>query len=744
MTLLYIDLETRAAVDLPKRGSYVYWEDPHADVLVACYAFGDGPVHTWVRCDPVPPAIRAHVEAGGLVSGWNVFGFERLAFNAVLGPRYGWPVPKIDQYTDTMHMAAAMALPQALGKAADALGLPIRKDREGTRLINRFSKPRRPRKGEDPGAVLWNEPGDFREDFERFLLYCKTDVEVERAIRKRLVPLSDSEQKLAILNARINERGVRIDTASARSAINLAEKAKRALDREMRLVTGGYVTACSQPGKLVQWVQDQGVAMDSAAKAEVEAVLERPDLPSNVRRALDIRLEAAKTSVSKLNAMLARASKDGRVRGSYVYHGASTGRTQSTGVNLANLPRSRPAYEDVRQDVLFDLFKLEDPAVLPALYGDDLGRPLHLVSDAIRGFIWAAPGHEFVQADYSGIEGAVIAWLAGESWKLKALHEIKADPSLPDLYRRTAAQIMGMTTDEIHRKHPYRQSIGKTSELALGFGGSVAALHSMAVLYNVDLGQVYDPVWSVTDEEMREKAVRRYEGQKKRGLMKTDVLPEKTWLACWLVVQMWRGNNPAIQQMWRDLTAAVREAVQNPGRVTEAGRVKYRVAKGFLWALLPSGRCLAYGAPRTKDQVWAKVLLPDGDWSDAEVMDRDRAEALERTGRVQIEGGTSPAVTALGVDGKTKQWRRFVLSPPIIAENNTQATARDLLVNGMWKAEAAGYPIVATVYDEILAEVPRGFGDLAEFERLICELPDWAEGLPLTAGGWVGKRYRKD
>src|SRR5690606_3532098 len=255
----------------------------------------------------------------------------------------------------------------------DALGLPIRKDREGTRLINRFSKPRRPRKDEDPGALLWNEPGDFREDFERFVDYCRNDVEVERAIRKRLVPLSDSEQKLAILNARINERGVRIDTASARSAIKLAEKAKRALDREMRLVTGGYVTACSQPGKLVQWVQDQGVAMDSAAKAEVEAVLERPDLPDNVRRALGIRLEAAKTSVAKLNAMLARASRDGRVRGSYVYHGASTGRTQSTGVNLANLPRSRPAYEGVRQDVLFDLLKLEDPAVLPALYGDDLG-----------------------------------------------------------------------------------------------------------------------------------------------------------------------------------------------------------------------------------------------------------------------------------------------------------------------------------------------------------------------------------
>lgn len=744
MTLLYIDLESRASVDLPKRGSHVYWEDPHADVLVACFAFDDGPVHTWVRGDPAPPDIRAHVEAGGLVSGWNVFNFERLAFNAVLGPRYGWPVPKIEQYTDTMHMAAAMALPQALGKAADALGLPIRKDREGTRLINRFSKPRRTRKDEDPGAVLWNEPGDFREDFERFVDYCQKDVEVERAIRKRLVPLSDSEQKLAILNARINERGLKVDVRSARSAIKLAEKAKAHLDREMRLATGGYVTACSQPGKLVAWVQDQGVAMDSAAKAEVEAVLERPDLPDNVRRALGIRLEAAKTSVSKLNAMLARANKDGRVRGSYIYHGASTGRFQAAGVNMNNLPRSRPAYGGVRQDVVFEAIRHEDPEVLRFLFGDDLGRPLHLLSDAIRGFIWAAPGHEFVQADYSGIESAVIAWLAGEESVLRTLRDILKDPTLPDIYMRAAADILNIPLSEMTKGHWARQAVGKISVLALGFGGGVSAFEAMARGYGVDLDGLYGPVWGQASEEYRERAVRRYENEKKRGKSKTDVLSREAWIACEIIKLGWRAANPAIAQSWRDLETAAREAVANPGIVTEAAKCRYTVRLGFLWCQLPSGRCLAYGSPRLKDQVWAKVLLEDGSWSEAEVMDRDEAERLELKGKVKIEGTTSAKVTALSVDSATKKWRRFGLYGGLAAENVTQATARDLLVNGMWKAEAAGYPIVATVYDEILAEVPRGFGDLVDFERLICELPDWAEGLPLTAGGWRGKRYRKD
>lgn len=1060
MTLLYIDLESRATVDLPKRGSHVYWADPHADVLMACYAFDDGPVHSWTRGEPAPPEVVEHIRSGGMISGWNVFGFERLAFNAVLGPRYGWPVPAREQYTDTMHMAAAMALPRSLEKAAEALGLPVQKDREGKRLINKFSKPRRARKGEDPDAIHWNAPEDHREDFERFVEYCRQDVEVERAARKRMVPLSESEQRLAVLDSKINDRGLRIDVRSARAAINLAEKAKKHLDREMRLATGGYVTACSQPGKLVAWADDQGVAMESAAKADIEALLERDDLPENVRRALDLRLEAAKTSVSKLNAMLARANDDGRVRGSYIYHAASTGRFQSTGVNMANLPRPRGAFEGLRQDVVFDAIRSEDPAVLQYLYGPELGRPLHLLSDAIRGFIWAAPGHELVQADYSGIEGAVIAWLAQEDWKLAAMHEIIADPKLPDMYRRTAASILNLPVETVTKKHWARQAVGKVSELACiaegelvlteiglipiqnvptyvrvwdgvewvthdgpvfrgfrkvieydgltatpdhvvftrdgeqttfgacadeqiplaktgsggeavrvggcdkpgsrldrpvrqtaevsasplyrlwgrevdrhgelaegqdegvpgllataarsevagpagyggegslresegsrlptlrrerdrisiplcscgrcvsfgerqrptrlgvrpdrqqrslragerplrpateepaesqdhvlcshcrvvcsgerrlpsvpppapkgavcgphakqvpvpryersgncralaqtvvqterpvwdllnagprnrftvsgrlvhncGYAGGVSAFYAMARGYNVDLDALYPNVWEQAEEEHRERATRRYENELKRGKSKTDVLSREAWIACEIIKLGWRAANPAIAQSWRALETAAREAVANPGTVTEAARCRYVTRLGFLWCQLPSGRCLAYGSPRLKDQVWAKVRLEDGAWSDAEVMERESAEALERKGRVKIEGTTSAKVTALSVDSVTKKWRRFALYGGLAAENVTQAVARDLLVNGMWKAEEAGYPIVGTVYDEIITEVPRGFGDLGAFERLICELPDWAEGLPLTAGGWRGKRYRKD
>jgi DNA polymerase len=708
---------------------------------MCAYRIDDGPLKLWTFDQEKPDDLCSAIQSGATIVAFNAQ-FETLAFD-LLAERRGWPKPNYSQYRDTMAAAAAMALPRSLEKLAEALDLPVQKDKEGTRLIRKFSMPRRPRKGEDPNGTYWNEPRDHPDDWVLFGRYCMRDVETEEAAEKRIVPLSADEHETWLIDQRINRRGVRIDCATAVAAIRLADKAKALLNREMRLVTDGYVPSTTQPGKLVEWVQNQGVVMNTAQKAEIEALLDIDDIPPNVRRAIEIRQEAAKTSVSKLQAMLNRASSDGRVRGAFTYHVASTGRWASTGVNLANLPRPRKSFEGVDPATLFDAIRSEDPDVLRLLYGDDLGRPLHLISDAIRGFIWSAPGYDLVQADYSGIEGAVIAWSSGEDWKVQAMHEIIADPSLPDLYRRTAADIMNMTTDEIHKKHPLRQSVGKVSELALGFGGGVSAFYSMSQGYGVKLDPLFEPVWRSAPEERREKAVKRYEACLKRGKEQTDNLSREAWLACELIKVGWRATNPAIAKGWQLREQAVREAIQNPGTVTRALQCSYVVSRGFLWCKLPSGRCLAYGSPRLRDQVWAEIKLNDG-WSDAEVMDREAAEKAALKGGVRIKGATSPSISALGVDSQTKQWRRSHLYGGLLAENDTQAIARDLLVNGIRKAEAAGYPVIAHVYDEIICEVPRGWGDLAAFERLICELPSWAAGLPLTAGGFRAKRYRKD
>ncbi|WP_158526641.1 DNA polymerase [Phaeobacter inhibens] len=591
---------------------------------------------------------------------------------------------------------------------------------------------------------MFTEPEDDPEDFEKFHVYCDGDVETEAEADERMVPLSDYEQSVYVMSERINDRGIRIDVETARAALRIAEKAKLQLDAQMKAVTGGAVRKCSEVAKLTKWANDQGVAVASLAKADLDDVLAYPDLPSHVRDALETRQEAAKTSTSKIKAMLDRASKDGRVRGTFLYCGAGTGRWTSMGVNFANMPRPRKTYEPLRQDLVFEAIRTGDPDYLRFMYGPDLGRPLHLLSDAIRGFIMAAPGHDLIQADYSGIEGAVVAWLAGERWKLDEMHKIIVDPSIPDLYRQTAAGILSLPLEEVTKSHWARQAVGKPAELGLGFQGGVNAFYTFARVYGVDLDSIAPPVIANASDDDIVKARKRYEANYKRNQARARELPRDTWVACELIKNGWRAQNSAIAQSWKDLETAGREAVENPGHVAEAARVKYVVRFGFLWALLPSGRCLAYGAPRLKEQVWAKVKLEDGTWSDAEVMDRSEAERGERKGVIQIDGRTSDKVTVMSVDSTTKKWRRQGMYGGLYCENNTQAVARDLLVNGMFKAEGAGYPIIAHVYDEIIAEVPRGFGDLGAFEKLICELPDWAEGMPLTAGGWRGKRYRKD
>jgi DNA polymerase bacteriophage-type len=744
MTEIRIDFETRSDVDLKKRGAGPYFESPHWKALMACWSFDGGPIRDWTADQPLPAELReALADPAVTIRAWNA-SFERQCFEQQHA-RLGWPLPAIGRYRCTAAEAAAMALPRSLDGVGEALGLPIQKDKEGSRLIRKFSMPRKPKKDE-PEGLWWNEPEDHPEDFEKFIAYCRQDVATEAEAAKRIVRLSDYEQAVYTLDQVINSRGIRIDIASAHAAIELAEKAKVRLDAEMREATGGYVRKCSEPGRLLEWVQAQGIELGSAAKAEITDLLSAPDVPDHVRRALEIRQEAAKTSVAKLQAMVARASADGRVRGSFVFCGASTGRWASTGVNFANMPRPRRVFDDAHVDpaVLFDAFRTRDPDHLQFLYGPNLGRPLHLVSDAIRGFVWAAPGHELIQADYTGIEGVVIAWSSGEDWKVQALREINEDPSLPDMYRRTAAQIMNTTTEVITKKHPLRQSVGKVSELALGFGGGPSAFYSMSKNYGVALDPLYAPVWETASEEKREMAVKRYESCLKRGISSTKDISREAWLACEMIKVGWREANPAIADGWRLREDGMRAAVRAPGTTIDVLKFRYKVAHGFLWARLPSGRCLAYGSPRLKDQVWAKVLLDDGTWSDSEVMDRDTAEKLALLGKAKIERPAPQKVTALGVNAVTKKWERFALYGGLIAENDTQATARELLVNGMLKAEAAGYPIIAHVYDEIIGEVPRGYGDLAEFERMICDLPEWAAGIPLKASGWRGKRYRKD
>ena len=337
------------------------------------------------------------------------------------------------------------------------------------------------------------------------------------------------------------------------------------------------------------------------------------------------------------------------------------------------------------------------------------GSPMSAVSDMLRSCIVASPGHRLLAADYSSIEGRVTAWLAGETWKLEAFRA-NDEGRGAGMYEINAAGIFNVPVERVDKG---QRQVGKASELALGFGGGVLAYYSMANIYGIDMAPVYPILRETTAPEVVEAAAERYEECLERGDTGTDVLTREAWIASEITKVLWRAKHPATVALWRGLEAAAFDAVQSPGAIATYGPVSYLVARGFLWCRLPSSRCLAYGMPKIQER--------ETPW-----------------------GSRKEAITALGVNSVTKRWERFALYGGLATENVVQAVARDLMAHGMLTAEAAGYPLIMTVHDEAVADVPNDFGTLAEFETLLCDQPSWAAGLPVVASGWEAKSYRKD
>lgn len=541
---LHLDLETRSTVDLRKTGLFPYWEHEDTDLWGAAYCVDDGPVLRWFPGDPVPSEITAAVDNGWLVFGHNV-GFEYAGWVYRLGPKYGWPVPDRKQLRCTAAMAAAMALPRDLGRAAQAMGLDENKDQAGRRLMLQMAKPRRMESGR---PVWWDTP----DRIERLMAYCEQDVRTERALTKRLRALPDSELAVFQLDLAMNWRGVKIDLPSVKRADRLVKMALDRLDAEMARRTQGRVEKASQTARLLEWLREHGVETDSVDKNSVRSAIElAPD--ETTRRVLELRQEAAKSSTAKLEAMRLRTCADGRTRETLLYHGASTGRWSGKGIQVQNFPRPRKEMTAADIDTVFDgLPAMADPSWLELW-----GPPLTVISDCLRGFVTAEAGHELIRADYSNIEGRVLAWLAGEEWKLDAFRDYDAGTG-PDLYKLAYARSFGVAVDEVDGA---QRQVGKVMELALGYAGGVGAFQSMAALYGI----------VVSDERADELKV------------------------------AWRTAHPATTAFWYALDDAAMAAVRNPGRRFEAGKISFVRAGNVLWSRLPSGRLLAYIDARIED-----------------------------------------------------------------------------------------------------------------------------------------------
>lgn len=325
------DFETFSQIDLKKSGLHNYATDPSTGAH--CLSYGPDPehIHTWVEGEPFPADLRVHIESGGIITAWNA-AFELAIWNLCCVPRYGWPPLPITQVRCSMVRAYAMALPGALEDAAPALGVDQRKDAAGHRIMLQLSKPKK-------DGTMWRRDAESLDKFLSLYSYNKQDVRTELACLDRLMELSPSETLLWELDYKINNRGVLCDLASVDKAIAIIQSEQKRLNAEMLKVTGSVVGSCNEVQMLVKWIASRGVEVPGAAKADVLDALDG-ELPDDVRAALSLRQEAAKSSTAKLIAMREKASADGRLRNMHQFHAASTGRWAGRGIQPHNLPKS--------------------------------------------------------------------------------------------------------------------------------------------------------------------------------------------------------------------------------------------------------------------------------------------------------------------------------------------------------------------------------------------------------------------
>ncbi len=658
---LTIDFETRSEAPIKKTGAWAYAEHPSTEVMCLAAKRDDAPPVIWIpetflRLLPADHGlpvvgegeVRSLIAAADIIEAHNA-GFERAIYTFQM-PAEDWPAIPARKWRCSAAKAAAYALPRSLEGAGAALGLPITKDAEGHRIMLKLCKPRKPTKH---NPAVWHEsPKELMILFN----YCLRDVEAEHCLSNALRELSRAEQKLWFLDQEINERGVAADIDAAEAALALIEKHQAALEAELRRITAGGVVSGKQVAAMLAWVNGHGADLPDLTAETIRNALANPNgLPADTRRVLEIRRALALSSPAKYQAIIDRANSDHCLRGLLIYHGASTGRWTGSGVQPHNLPRG--AFHDT--DGCIELIKQGDLPTIELLYGD----PMTALSACIRPMLCAAPGCELMAADFSSIEGRVLAWLADEKWVLNAYRDGR------DMYVVNAARTLGLPEEEITKEQ--RQHYGKPGELACGYQGGANAVRAFGA--GKDL----------TDEEIMEKIV----------------LP-------------WRNARPNITQFWQDMERCVIRAVKTGETVYYRHLLKWAVRGRFLYCRLPSGRLLAYYKPclRKREMPWGKAKRQ---------------------------------ISYTGVDTYTKKWTRQYTYGGKLTENLVQAVARDLLAEAMLRLDDAGFPIVLSIHDEIVCETAEGFWSLEEFENLMVQTPEWAEGLPIAASGWRGPRYRK-
>jgi len=532
---LGIDIETYSSVDLTKCGVYAYTTAPDFEILLCAYASDDAPVQIvdLASGEKLPSDIvKALTDESVIKTAFNA-NFERTCLS-----KYFKQELSATSWRCTAVQAAMLGLPLYLAGVAKVLKLGEQKMSEGKALIRYFSIPCKATHVND--GRTRNLPSHAPDKWTVFKDYCKRDVEVEQAIRKKLekYPIPDSEQRLWILDQQINDRGISIDTGLVNNAISCDKQYKVNIFVEARELTG--LNNPNSVAQLKEWLLDNGIEIESLSKKAVAEMASNTD--GEIQRLLQLRQEMAKTSIKKYDAIIRAICPDYRVRGLVQFYGANrTGRWSGRLVQVQNLPQNH--LKDL--ELARRLLKEGEYETLELLFDSVPG----VLSELIRTAFIPSVDHRFIVADFSAIEARIIAWLAGEKWRLDVF------AGHGKIYEASAAQMFKVPIEEITKTSQLRQK-GKISELALGYGGSVGALTAMGAL---DMG--------VAEDELKP------------------------------LVAAWRAANPNITRFWWDVDKGALKAVRD--KMPQAvGKIKFYVESGILFISLPSGRKLSYIKPK--------------------------------------------------------------------------------------------------------------------------------------------------
>ncbi len=668
--------------------------------------------------DALAPLFE-HIERGGLLESHNAE-FEREVWNYFCTPKWHWPRLRIEQQRCSAVKCRAAGYPGKLADVTEVLDTPIKKDKDGDRLMKLFSIPRQPTK-KDPRVITL--PHEAPEEWQRYKGYNRTDIRSEYEVSIRVPDLPEDEQRRWFLDQQINDRGMAVDSAGISNCIAIVEQAYDRYGAEFRALTGGI-----EPTELKQlqgWLLARGVAMYDMTEKTIDAMVERltaESVPASGEvppplRALQIRQMLGSASVKKLYALRAQTASDGRVHGMYQMFATHHGRTGGYGPQPANLYKG-DWHTPEEVDAALRFIALRSLAAVEAAY-PELGA-LDVVNNCLRSLFVAAPGMRLVSSDYSAIEGVVLAALAGEQWVLDVLNTHGM------LYEAQISRMTGIPFEEFvkHRidtggvatyapdgtllsikggkHHPLRQQ-GKLAVLSGGYASWINGWKKFGA------DQYYD-----SDAAIK-AAILSYR----------DSVPA--------IVEFWGGQTrdkfkPSERQELYGLEGAAILAVQNPGQCYRVGLIQFQMGSDdTLYMVLPSGRMIQYHTPR----LTAATRPYASPWE----------LALSYWGQ-----NSNPEKGAPG-------WQQMDLYGGVLTQNATGGTARDIMMHGMENVTRLGYPIVMHTYDEVVSEIPiiemlfpegTHSKSVEKFEAGLNDLPAYAKGWPIFArGGWHGLRYGK-